>query len=110
LEAALVLKFFSPAMVVYANEVIEQSRQFSKGFIVNEETLALGEISKFGTGGNFISSRQTMRLFRDAYHTSTIFPRLSLEKWQELEHPDSMKFIRERTLYLLNLTTSPDDQ
>lgn len=76
----------------------------------NEETLALEEMNKLGAGGNFIASRQTMKLFRNAYHTSTIFPRLSLEKWQELEHPDALKFLRERTLDLLNLSTYPDDQ
>jgi trimethylamine--corrinoid protein Co-methyltransferase len=103
-------KVFSPTMVVYANEVIEQSRQFTKGFIINEETLALEEMRKFTVGGNFISSRQTMRLFRDAYLTSTIFPRLSLEKWQESEHPDAKKFLRERTLDLLNQPNYPDDQ
>jgi trimethylamine--corrinoid protein Co-methyltransferase len=103
-------KVFSPAMVVYANEVIEQSRQFAKGFIVNEETQALDEMKRFGVGGNFISSRQTMRSFRAAYHTSTIFPRLSLEKWQELECTDAMKFLRQRTLDLLNLPNYPGDQ
>jgi trimethylamine--corrinoid protein Co-methyltransferase len=83
-------KVFSPIMVVYANEVIEQSRQFAKGFVLDEETLALEEGKRFSESGNFISSHQTMRLFRDAYHTSNIFPRLSLEKWQELEHPEAM--------------------
>jgi trimethylamine:corrinoid methyltransferase-like protein len=63
-----------------------------------------------GIGGNFISSRQTKKLFRDAYHTSTIFPRLSLEKWQELGCPDTSKFHRERTLDLLYLPNFPDDQ
>ena len=103
-------KVFSPTMVVYANEVIEQSRHFENGFITNEETLALNEMIKIGIGGNFISSRQTLKLFRDAYHTSTIFPRLSLEKWQELDHPDAMKFLRERTLDLMNLSNYPTDQ
>jgi trimethylamine--corrinoid protein Co-methyltransferase len=103
-------KVFSPTMVVYANEVIEQSRQFTKGFIINERTLALEEIRKFGAGGNYISSHQTMRLFRDAYHTSSIFPRLSLERWQEIEHHDAMKFLRTRTLDLLNSPNYPDDQ
>jgi len=97
-------------MVVYANEVIEQSRLFVKGFIVNKETLALKDMIKIGIGGNFISSRQTMKLFRGAYHSSTIFPRLSLEKWQESGHPDAMKFLRERTLDLMNLPNYPADQ
>jgi trimethylamine---corrinoid protein Co-methyltransferase len=48
-------KVFSPSMVVYANEVIEQSRQFAKGFTFNEETIALEEMKKVGVGGNFIS-------------------------------------------------------
>jgi trimethylamine--corrinoid protein Co-methyltransferase len=103
-------KVFSPSMIVYANEVIEQSRQFAKGFIINEETIALDEMKTVCVGGNFISSRQTMKLFRDAYHISSIFPRLSLEKWQELEHPEATKFLRERTLYLMNLSNYPADQ
>jgi len=103
-------KVFSPTMVVYANEIIEQSRQFAKGFYMDNETINLDEIKKIGVGGNYISSRQTMNLFRDAYHTSTIFPRLSLEKWQESSHPDATKFLDERTLDLLNQPNFPDDQ
>jgi trimethylamine--corrinoid protein Co-methyltransferase len=103
-------KVFSPTMVVYSNEIIEQSQQFAKGFIVDEEILALEEMKKIGVGGNFISSRQTMRLYRDAYHTSTIFPRLSLEKWQEMQQPDALKYLCKRTLDLLNNSIYPDDQ
>jgi len=51
-----------------------------------------------------------MRLFRDAYYTSTIIPRISLEKWQELDHPDASKLLRERTLELVNLSNYPVDQ
>lgn len=51
-----------------------------------------------------------MKLFRNAYHTSSIFPRLSLEKWQESGQPDPQKILRERTLDLLNLSSHPDDQ
>jgi trimethylamine--corrinoid protein Co-methyltransferase len=103
-------KVFSPTVVVYANEIIEQSRQFSKGFIVNEETLALEVMSKYIGEGSFISSRQTMKLFRNTYHTSRIFPRLSLEKLQESDQHDAMKFLREKTLELLNSPDYPQDQ
>jgi trimethylamine---corrinoid protein Co-methyltransferase len=103
-------KVFSPTLVVYANEIIEQARQFSKGFILDNQLIAFDEIKKIGVGGNFISSRQTMKLFRDAYHTSSIFPRLSLEKWQELNHPEATKLLQEKTVELLNLDNFPDDQ
>jgi trimethylamine--corrinoid protein Co-methyltransferase len=103
-------KVFSPSMVVYANEIIEQARQFTQGFIVNEETLAFEELKKTGIGGNFISSRQTMKSFRSAYHTSSIFPRLGLEKWQELGQPAAEKYLRERTIELLHHPQYPEDQ
>jgi len=103
-------KVFSPTLVVYANEIIEQARQFAKGFELGEETINLEEIKNIGVGGNYISSRQTKKLFRDAYHTSTIFPRLSLEKWQESGQPDATNFLHERTLDLLNQLDYPNDQ
>ena len=103
-------KVFSPLMTVFADEVIEQSRQFAKGLIINEETLAFDEVKKLGVGGNFISAQQTMKLFRRAYHTSSIFPRLGLEKWQELGKPEASKLLRERTLDILNQSNFPGDQ
>jgi trimethylamine--corrinoid protein Co-methyltransferase len=103
-------KVFSPNLVVYANEIIEQSRQFARGFEVNDETICIDEIINIGIGGNYLSSHQTMKLFKNAYFLSTIFPRLSLEKWQESNNLDPMKFLRERTLDLLNNPLYPEDQ
>jgi len=103
-------KVFSPNLVVYANEIIEQSRQFARGFEVNDETINIDEIINIGIGGNYLSSHQTMKLFKNAYFSSTIFPRLSLEKWQESNNLDPMKFLRERTLDLLNNPLYPEDQ
>lgn len=103
-------KVFSPEVVVYTAELIEQARQFSKGFNVDEETLALDDLDKFGAGGNFLSSRRTIKLFMEAYHSSSIFPRLSLEKWQEMGQPEARKFLQEKTMELLNNIYYPDDQ
>jgi trimethylamine--corrinoid protein Co-methyltransferase len=103
-------KVFSPALTVYANEIIEQSRQFAKGFDINPMTFNFEEIKNIGIGGNYISSRHTMKLFRNAYLSSSIFPRLSLEKWQESNWPDTFNLLRERTVELLNHPVFPDDQ
>jgi trimethylamine--corrinoid protein Co-methyltransferase len=103
-------KVFSPTLVVYMNEIIEQSRQFAKGFEVNDETINIDEIKTIGVGGNYISSRNTIKLFRNAYYSSNIFPRLSLEKWQESNKPDSNKLLQERTIELINHPIFPDDQ
>jgi trimethylamine--corrinoid protein Co-methyltransferase len=103
-------KVFSPSLVVYTHEIIEQSRQFTKGFDVNEETINFNDINRIGIGINYISSRQTMKLFRGAYHSSNIFPRLSLDKWQESGMPDSFRLLQERTNDLVNHPEFPDDQ
>ncbi len=103
-------KVFSPQVAVYAHELIEQARQFSKGFIIDEQTIPIDELKKVGVGGNFIASRQTMKLFRTAYHSSSIFPRLSLEKWQEISQPEAMQYLRLRTIDLLDQPNPPDDR
>ena len=103
-------KVFSPTLVVYANDIIEQSRQFAKGFDINAETINFEEIKNIGIGGNYISSRHTMKQFRNAYISSSIYPRLSLEKWQESNSPDTFTLLRERTAELLYHPLFPDDQ
>jgi trimethylamine--corrinoid protein Co-methyltransferase len=103
-------KVFSPTLVVYNNEIINQSRQFARGFKVNDETINIEEIKTIGVGGNYISSRNTLKLFRNAYYTSNIFPRLGLEKWQESNKPGTNKLLQERTIELLNHPIFPDDQ
>jgi trimethylamine--corrinoid protein Co-methyltransferase len=103
-------KVFSPEVVVYTNELIEQARQFSKGFDVNKESIALDEMISFGAKGNFISSDRTKKLFKEAYHSSSIFPRPSFEKWREMGQPEAGKFLRERTLDLLGNSNYPADQ
>jgi trimethylamine---corrinoid protein Co-methyltransferase len=103
-------KVFSPEIAVYASELIEQARHFSKGFTIGEENLAFDEMNRVGVGGNFIAARQTMKLFREAYHTSSIFPRLSMEKWQEQGQPEARRYLRDRTLELLKHANPPDDR
>lgn len=103
-------KVFSPNLVVYANEIIEQSRQFTRGFELNEETINFDQIKKMGIGGNYLSSPQTMKIFKNAYLSSDIFPRMSLEKWQDSNHLEPLQLLRERTLELLNNLSYPDDQ
>jgi trimethylamine--corrinoid protein Co-methyltransferase len=44
-------KAFSPAMVVYADEVIEQARRFTGGFKLDDENIGLVEIEEAGPGG-----------------------------------------------------------
>jgi len=94
-------KAFSPASVVYANDVILQARRFADGFTLDDTSVGLEEIVAVGPGGNFLSSKTTRKNFRNAYFESPIFPHLSLEKWQDMGHPKAEKYLLEKTLQLI---------
>jgi len=102
-------KAFSPAVVVYANEVIEQARLLSQGFVLEDDSIALGEILEVGPGGSFLISASTLQHFRDAAFQSEVFPNLTLEKWQERGFPKAERLLREHTRDLLESLEPPED-
>lgn len=102
-------KAFSPAIVVYADEIIKQARLFARGFSVEDATALIGEISKAGPGGSFLMSDLTLKSFRSAYYTSEIFPRLTLEQWQAKGAPEAVRFLRQYTQDLLTELEGAED-
>jgi trimethylamine--corrinoid protein Co-methyltransferase len=100
---------FSPALVVYANQVIAQARSFSQGFALDDASVTLDEIKKIGPGGNFLISDTTLKLHRQAYHESKIFARLTLEEWQEQGCPQAVDRLRQATCQLLDELSPPED-
>jgi trimethylamine--corrinoid protein Co-methyltransferase len=102
-------KVFSPAVVVYANEVIEQARLFAKGLSYDDNLVALDEIAEAGPGGNFLSSDLTLNRFRQAYYQSDIFPQLTLEEWQEKGSPRADDILRRYTKDLIDNLIAPAD-
>ncbi|HLE13612.1 MAG TPA: trimethylamine methyltransferase family protein [Anaerolineales bacterium] len=102
-------KVFSPAMVVYADEVIEQARRFTGGFRLDDENLGLAEIVEAGPGGHFLTSELTLARFKRDYAPSRFFPRLSLETWQDQGRPQADRLLREYTRQLLAEGAPPGD-
>jgi trimethylamine--corrinoid protein Co-methyltransferase len=102
-------KAFSPAIIVYANEVIEQARLFAKGFALEDGTVALDEIAQAGPSGSFLLSESTLESYRQAYHRSRIFPYLQLERWQAQGNPRASILLRNFTRDLLDQLQAPDD-
>lgn len=107
--SVLDLKAFSPAVAVYANEVIEQARIFAKGFAYDNNLIALDEIAEAGPGGNFLGSDLTLKRFRQAYYQSEIFPQLTLESWRDKGHPNAEDVLRRYTKELIDNLTAPED-
>jgi trimethylamine--corrinoid protein Co-methyltransferase len=102
-------KAFSPTTIVYANEVIEQARCFAKGFQLDAESLALNETIETGPGGSFLMRDLTLKMFREASYSSDIFPRLTLEKWQDRGQPTADHLLRNHTQHLLHTVPAPGD-
>ncbi|HSJ59436.1 MAG TPA: trimethylamine methyltransferase family protein, partial [Anaerolineae bacterium] len=102
-------KAFSPEIVVYAAEVIEQARRFARGFELSDETVGLAEIAAVGPGGDYLTSRSTLKNMRRAYHQSRIFAKLTLEEWQARGRPDAAQVLREHTIRLLAEAAPPED-
>ncbi|WP_457553149.1 trimethylamine methyltransferase family protein [Desulfobacula sp.] len=101
---------FSPELVVYSDDVIHQSRQFSTGFSLDDEAVGFQDVSDIGPGGNFLLSGLTGKHFRESQFSSTIWPFLSLDKWREKKEPTARKILRDRTCELLNNPAGPKDK
>jgi trimethylamine--corrinoid protein Co-methyltransferase len=102
-------KAFSPALAVYSNDVIECARRFASGFKLDAASVGLEEIELAGPGGHFLTSDLTLQHYKEDYYASQVFPRISLEAWQDNGQPKALQFLRERTRQLLNESLPPED-
>jgi trimethylamine--corrinoid protein Co-methyltransferase len=102
-------KAFSPANVVFVHEVIEQALRFAQGIRLDDASVDLDEIGRVGPGGDFLLSELTLELYRSAYYSSPIFPRWSLEKWQEQGRPQAIDLLRSYTRQLMAKLDAPED-
>ena len=103
-------KAYSPAMTVYGDEVIGAVRLFAQGFSVDSASIGAEEaIEQLATEGHFLTSPSTLASYRSAYYPS-IFPRIGLEKWVDLERPRANARVRERARDLIAQAPAPEDQ
>ena len=102
-------KAFSPASVVHANDIILQARRFTAGFHLNEQTVNIDEMETIGSGGNYLMAKTTRANYRNAYYTSPIFPRLTLEKWQQKGNPTASDLLSKETTRLIQESSPPED-
>ena len=100
---------FSPAMVVYCNEIIRQVLHFSRGFLLTDDLVALDEIHSVGPGGDFLAADSTLRLCRELYEDSPIWPGRTLDQWRADGNPRASIILREYTLQTLSKLSAPED-
>lgn len=102
-------KAFSPASLVYADEVIAQVRRLAQGFAFDDAASTLDEIAHVGPGGDFLTSEQTLQRHRTAYYRSAFLDNLTLEQWQAQRCPQAVDRLRRYTQQrLADLPIPPD--
>jgi trimethylamine--corrinoid protein Co-methyltransferase len=100
---------FSPALAVYADEIIAQARRFAAGFEIDAASFALDDVSQVGPGGNFLMADSTLERFRSAYFESSIFPNLTAEAWDQEGCPKADAKLRGHTRQMLERLEAPED-
>jgi len=55
----------SPEKLVIDNEIVGESSRFTRGFRINDDSLALDVIHKVGPGGHFLAEKHTLKHFRE---------------------------------------------
>ena len=100
---------FSPAAIVYANEVIRLSRIFNQGFSIDSATVNVAEIDTMGSAGNYMAALSTGKRFREFRFDSPIWPGYTLDQWQANQCPDAGKLLREYTHEMIETLTPLDD-
>ena len=100
---------FSPTLVVYADQIIHQARLFSKGFTLDDESVGMADVSATGSGGNYLLSELTCKLYREIDYSNDIWPGLTLENWQAKGSPRADTVLRTYTGQLLETMAAPED-
>lgn len=101
-------KAYCPMQTVYANDAIAQARIFARGFEVNERLIGADEIIfEMKENRHFLTAETTLERYQEAF--VGLFPRISLEKWEELGNPRIEQLLRDRTLELLSNQEPPND-
>jgi trimethylamine--corrinoid protein Co-methyltransferase len=100
---------FSPNVIVYANEVIQQARLFTEGFVIDDANIGLEDIAQVGPGGNFLTSNLTLKFYRNARQSSHIFDNLTIDEWQARDCPRAQDLLRSYTRQLLDKSKPPEN-
>jgi trimethylamine---corrinoid protein Co-methyltransferase len=71
--------------LVMADEIVDACRRVIRGYRVDDEKLAFGAIKEVGIGGTFLSSRHTLKHYKEELWEPKLFTRLDYQSWSRSE-------------------------
>jgi trimethylamine--corrinoid protein Co-methyltransferase len=93
--------------LVIDNEICGIALRIARGFEVNEETMAIGDLKGRGRKGSFISLPHTLRWFRkENYFPTEVIDRANRNQWTESGSKDILKRATEQAQSILKRTKS----
>lgn len=91
----------SPELLVIDNEIIDGIRRLSRGFEINDETLALDVIDIVGPSGIFFGQKHTLKHYRREIWLPKISDKNTLETWRKMGSKTMDKVAREKVKEIL---------
>ena len=102
-------KSISPTTFVHTHEIIDQALRIHNGFQLDDANSAVDEIAKVGPGRSFLNQPSTLKNYKTGYYVSGVYPRYSMEKWQDAGAPPARQVLRQKTQDFMAATTAPED-
>ncbi|MFZ5857990.1 MAG: trimethylamine methyltransferase family protein [Chloroflexota bacterium] len=91
----------SHALLMLDDEICGAALRLARGIEVNGDTLALDLIKKVGYSGNYITAKETSKMFRKELFIPTLLSREPYEAWEKEGSKLAIDHARERALDIL---------
>jgi len=91
----------SHALLMLDDEICGAASRLARGIEVNDQSLALDLIKNVGYSGNYITAKETNKLFRKELFIPTMFSREPYETWEKEGSKLAIDHARERALDIL---------
>ncbi len=97
----------APEMIIFANEIIDMVKRYMRGFMIDEDHLALEVIKQVGPGGHFLGEQHTLDFFKEEHWRPAFFNRQNLQNWINDGQKTTNEILREKALNILE-THNPE--
>ena len=91
----------SHALLMLDDELCGAALRLARGIEVNDESLALDLIKKVGYSGNYITAKETSKLFKKELFIPSMFSREPYETWEKEGSKLAIDRARQRALDVL---------
>jgi trimethylamine--corrinoid protein Co-methyltransferase len=92
----------SHALLMLDDEICGAALRLARGIEITDESLALDLIKKVGYSGNYITAKETSKLFRKELFIPTMFSREPYETWEKEGGKLAIDRARERAVDILS--------